>query len=193
MAYPIYYPSTCESEIPSHYCNPCPTPEHGRIRSVAFIAKDFAFTDPSDPNEWTTGITNKDIIVIPQVNGTFDGGSEVEVPGYGDQQTKLTGFNYQLTYNDPDYKHNCDFYNAIKWSRNYKMAYRTETQVHLVDVGVQVIPKNPVTEETTSEVVWNVLVKWSSGETPCPYDAPPAIFDCFAYEGETVEEVTETA
>lgn len=188
MAYPIYYPSGCEQAIPPHYCNPCPVPEHGRIRSIAFIDKGFSFIDPSDPTEWQQGIADKKIIIIPQVNGTYDGGSEVEVAGYGDQQTKLTGYNHQLTYNDPDYKHNCDFYNAIKWTRNYKLAYRTETQVHMVDDIVQVIPKNPVTEETTSEVVWNVLVKWSGEDTPCPYDAPIGIFEnCYAYEGDTPE------
>ena len=87
MAY-TYYPSGCETSIPRHYCNPCETPEHGRVRSVAFIASDFEFTDPSDPTEWQQGIDDEKIIIIAETNGSFDGGSEVETPGYGDQQTK---------------------------------------------------------------------------------------------------------
>ena len=183
MAYPIYYPSGCATAIPNHYCNPCETPEHGRVRSVAYIASDFEFTDPSDPSEWQAGILAKKIILIPEVNGSFDGGSEVETPGYGDQQTKLVGYNFQLTYNDPNYKLNADFYNALKLSRNYRLVYRTETQVHLTQNTVQAIPKNPVAEDLTSEVGWNVLVKWSEGVLPIPYDMPAGIFNCFDYTG----------
>lgn len=183
MAYAVYYPSGCASSVPDHYCNPCETPEHGRVRSVAFIASDFEFTNPSDPNEWEDGIANKKIILIPETNGSFDGGSEVETPGYGDQQTKLVGYNFQLTYNDPNYRLNADFYNAIKLSRSYRLAYRTESLVHLTENTVSVVPKNPVAEDLTSEVVWNVLVKWSEGNLPIPYAVPAGIFICYDYTG----------
>lgn len=183
MAYQVYYPSGCDAEVVNHYCNPCDEIEHGRVRSVAFIKSDFEFTDPTNPTEWTAGIASKDIIIIPEVNGSFDGGSEVEAPGYGDQQTKLVGYNFQLTYNDPNYKNNADFYNALKRSRNYKLAYRTETQTHITDNNVSVIPKNPVAEDLTSEVVWNVIVKWSQGDLPVPYDTPTGIFTCYDYTG----------
>lgn len=183
MAYGIYYPSGCDTAVPDHYCNPCETPEHGRVRSVAFIANDFEFTDPSNPVEWQDGIDDKKIIIIPETNGSFDGGSEVETPGYGDQQTKLVGYNFQLTYNDPNYKLNADFYNAIKNSRGFRLAYRTESLVHLTQNSVSVVPKNPVAEDLTSEVVWNVLVKWSEGDLPIPYNVPAGIFACFDYTG----------
>lgn len=186
MAYAIYYPSGCGTTVPDHYCNPCETPEGGRLRSAAFISSDFEFTDPSNPDEWEAGIAAKKIIIVPEVNGTYDGGSEVETPGYGDQQTRFVGFNHQAVYNDPNYKLNADFYNAIKRSRNYKFAYRTETQVHLTQNTVQVIPKNPVTEDLTSEVVWNVTVKWAEADSPIPYDMPTGIFNCFDYTGAIV-------
>lgn len=186
MAYSVYYPSGCDQEVGEHFCSDCPTPEHGRVRSVAFIKSGFEFIDPTDPTEWTTGIGNKDIIIIPATNGSFDGGSEVEGPGYGDQQSKLVGYNFQLTYNDPDYKTNASFYNAIKNSRNYRLAYRTETQVHITENTVSVIPKNPVAEDLTSEVVWNVLVKWSEGDLPEPFDMPEGVFSCFDYTGDIV-------
>lgn len=183
MPYQVYYPAGCEVDIGDHYCNPCDTAEHGRVRSVAFISQDFTFTDPSDPTEWQTGIAAKQIIVIPEVNGTFDGGAEVEGPGYGDQATKLTGYNFQSVFNDPNYKLNADFYNAIKRSRNYRYAYRTENLIHITENAVSVIPKNPVTDDLTSEVVWNVTVKWSEGDLPVPYDMPGGIFTCFDYTG----------
>lgn len=184
MAYPIYYPQGCVAEVGEHFCSNCPEPEHARVRSVAFIANDFQFTDPSSPAEWNAGILAKKIIIIPEVNGSFDGGSEVEGPGYGDQSSKLTGYNYVLTYNDPTYKQNADFYNAIKNSQNFKFAYRSESLIHMVEVPVSVIPKNPIVEDIAAEVVWNVLVKWSDGDLPIPYDAPAGIFTCFDYTGQ---------
>lgn len=179
----VYYPSGCDDLIPAHICDPCEAIEQGRIRSVAFIKSTVSFTDPSDPAEWEAAFAAGDIILIPNTKGTFDGGAEVEAPGYGDQATRLTGYNFQAQYQDPNYRQNCAFYNALKTSRQYKFAYRTETQIHITDTVVQVIPKNPVQEDPNSEVVWDVLVKWSGKDVPCPYDVPDGIFDaCVALQ-----------
>lgn len=186
MAYAVYYPDVCGQLIPDHYCNECEPREHARIRAAAFVRKDFSFINPSDPDEWEQGIADKKIIIIPKTNGSFDGGSEVEGPGYGDQQTSLNGYNFQAIFNDPNYKLNADFYNAIKNSRNYKFFYKTETQGHLTDVAVQAIPKNPVVEDLTGEVVWNITVKWSDDDLPVPFDAPAGVFECFDYTGAIV-------
>jgi len=182
MPYNVYYPAGCATAVGDHYCNPCDNAEHGRIRSVAYIANDFEFTNPSSPTEWKAGIGQKKIIIIPAVNGSFDGGSEVEGPGYGDQLSKLTGYDFSLTYRDPNYKNNADFYNAIKRSSNYYAAYRTESQIHFTDT-VSAIPKNPVTENLTDEVTWEVVLKWSNEDLPIPYDVPAGIFECFDYNG----------
>ena len=177
----IYYPEGCESAIPDHQCDPCEVPEHGRVRSVAYIKSSFNFIDPEDPTEWSAGIDSRDIIMIPEVLGSFDGGAPVESAGYGDQSTKLTGYNFSLVYKDPNYRDNCDFYNAIKASRNYKVAWRTETQTHISDNTVSVIPKQPVTEDLASDVVWDVEVKFAQGDLACPFDTPAGIFDqCLA-------------
>lgn len=179
----IYYPEGCEAEVPDHICDPCPSPEHGRVRSIAFIKSSFSFTDQSDPTEWVTGINNRDIIVIPEVLGSFDGGAAVEGPGYGDQSTKVTGYNFSLLFKDPNYRENCAFYNGIKNARNYKIAWRTETQTHISDNTVSVIPKQPVTEDLASEVVWDVEVKFAQADLACPFDTPPGIFaQCFLVE-----------
>ena len=179
--YGIYYPTGCDSDIPNHICTNCDDIEHGRIRSIAFISDDWSFNDITNPVEWTNGITQKKIIVIPDVNGTFDGGAEVEADGYGDQQTKLVGYNFTLDFKDPNYKDNGAFYQAIKNSRNYQIAFRTETQIHVSGVTVEIIPKNPVTANTTDEVVWDVTAKWSAGDLPLPFDAPLGTFNCFDY------------
>jgi hypothetical protein len=176
----IYYPTGCDTGIPAHYCNPCDALEHGRVRSVAFISSNFTFTDPSDPTEWQAGIDSGEIRIIPEVLGSFDGVTAVEETGFGDLSTRLTAYDFVLTYKDPNYKDNCAFYNAMKQSRNWRIAFRTENLVHLSDVSAQAIPKNPITEELTSVVSWEVEVKWTQPDIHCPYDVPAGIFDCFA-------------
>lgn len=183
MAYQVYYPSGCNTAVPDHYCSDCPTIESGRVRATAFIKDTFEFTDPTNPNEWIAGIASKDIIIVNRTNGSFDGGSEVEGPGYGDQATELLGFNFVAVYNDPNYTYNADFYNAIKRSGNYRFAYKTETLVHLTTKTVSVIPKNPVADDITSRVQWNVTVKWAEEDLPIPYTAPAGVFVCLDYTG----------
>jgi hypothetical protein len=173
----IYYPEGCDTAQPPYQCDPCDPPEHGRIRSIAYIKKSFNFSDPTDPTEWITGINAGDIIILAEVNGTHDGGAPVEGPGYGDQASKTTGYNFSIVYKDPNYKNNADFYNAIKNSRNYKVAYRTETQTHVSTNTVSIIPKQPVTDDLASEVTWDVEVKYSQGDLAEPFDTPPGIFD----------------
>ncbi len=175
---PIYYPSGCDAAVPDHVCDPCETKEKGRIGTVAFIKKGFVFVDPSSEAAWTAGIVSGDIILIPQVIGSFDGGAEIESAGYGRQSTQLVGYNFSANFKDPNYKSNCEFYNALKNSRSFKFAFVTETQVHLTDVAVSVIPKNPITEDLNSDVVYDVTVKWAYKDLPCPVEAPTNIFDC---------------
>jgi len=183
MAYPVYYPAGCAAEIGDHYCNDCEDFESGRVSLVAFISSDFAFNDPTNRNEWVAGIQAKQIIIIPKTSGAFDGGSEVETPGYGRQATQLTGYNFVLTYNDPNYKFNADFYNAIKRSSNYKLAFGTETLIHLTETTVSIVPKNPVVDDVTSRVVWVVAVKWADDDLPVPYTMPAGLDLCFDYTG----------
>lgn len=176
----IYYPSGCDELVPAHLCDPCEDTEKARVSGVAYIKTSIDFADPSDPTEWQTAINNKDIIIIPQVLGSFDGGAEVEAPGYGRQATKVTGYNFSLNFKDPNYKLNGPFYNAIKNSRQYKIGFVTETQGHLSVNPVSVIPKNPITESLTDDVVWDVTNKWQDSDLVQPFDLPPGIFDeCF--------------
>lgn len=183
MPYAVYYPSGCEADLVDHYCNNCETIEGGRVRGTAFIRNDFAFTDPTNPTEWRNGILAKKIIIIPETNGTFDGGSEVEGAGFGNRISTLLGFNFVSVFNDPNYKLNADFYNLLKRSRNYRYAYLTETQVHITTNTVSVIPKNPVADDLNSGVFWNVTVKWAEEDLPVPHDIPVGIFTCFDYTG----------
>jgi len=180
--YATYNPSGCDTAIPDHLCNPCEAVEGARVRVAGFIKNSKTFVNPSSPTEWQAAIAAKDVIIIPFVNGTFDGGAEVLKDGYGSQSQRLTGYNHTANFKDPNYRQNGVFYNAIKRSTGYKFFYATETQIHITDETVQVIPKNPVTAATTDDVVWDITVKWASQDLPEPHDIPAGIFDsCFDY------------
>lgn len=182
MPYSVTYPDTCTSSIPFHQCNPCELPEQARIRSVAFINKSFINTllaAPSSGAVWQDGIDDSLIIVVPETNGSFDGGSPVEGPGFGSSPTKYMGSEYLVTFRDPNYVDNCDFYTAIQRSNEYHFAYVTETQVHITENTVTILPKAPITDSLTDMVLWEVEVKFQQYATPCPNDKPEGIFTCF--------------
>jgi hypothetical protein len=180
MTYSVYNP--CEDEITDPVCDPClDTIEHGRVRGVAFINKNYYATVKGDPENaavWNAGIANKGIYIIPETQGNFDGGQPVEVPGYGDSETKLIGYKFALGFKDPNYKGNEPFYNSIKGSSNWHIAFRTETQTRISGNPATIIPKSPVADDLNSEVVWDVEVKWSHKDQPTPFDTPADIFKC---------------
>lgn len=178
----ITYPTDCDDADPIHECSDCEDVELGRIRGVAFIKVGYTINTPTAAADWITGIESGDIIIIPMTRGTFDGGAPKEGAGYGDQATKYIGTDYSLTFFDPAYNSNRDFYNTIKRYQNYRLAYKTETIVHITDKSCQVLPKAPVQDDITSEVVWEVLVKWSSQNEPTQYTCPSGVFVCFDVE-----------
>ena len=176
----VYYPSSdCGGSvtIPTYSCNPCPEYEYGRIRSVAFIKNSFSFTDPTSATEWDAGIGSGDIIVVWETQGSYDGGTTSELTGFGDREFTNGGTSHILTYKDPNYAENCDFYNAIRSSSDYQIAFRTSSKIHISGAPVTVTPKNPVQDDLKSNVVWEVVVKWQNPDSPCPYNTPDGIFD----------------
>jgi hypothetical protein len=179
MSYTPYYPTGCSTDVANHICNPCEDREHGRIRSIALIKDTFTFVDPTNPVEWEAGILTKDIRIIAETNGSFDGGSPKEGAGYGNSSSTLLGYDFNLKYKDPNYKDNCAFYNSVKNSRVWKIAYRTENLTHMSTNPAIIIPRNTVADDLTSEVVWDVEVKWSDKDLPCPFATPEGVFTCF--------------
>lgn len=175
----IYYPtSACGGgTIPAYNCNPCPAYEYGRVRSVAYIKNTYAFTDHTSSAEWTTAIAAGNVIVVWKTKGLYDGGATTEQTGFGDSGTINGNTTHTLTYDDPNYAQNCDFYNAIKYSQDYYGAFRTSTQVHFTGAPITITPKNPVADDINSVVTWNVQWKWTNPDSPCPFTTPSGIFD----------------
>jgi hypothetical protein len=171
-----YYPSGCTGgTLPVYSCNPCPTRDFARIRSVALYKG--TFTDPSNPVEWATKIAAGDARVIWQTSGSYDGGTTQELPGYGNNATANGSTTHSATVKDPNYYENCDFYNSLRGQTDWKFAYLTKNYLHLSDATATYTPKNPVAEDINATVEWQMGVKWSNDNNPCPVLIPAGIFD----------------
>lgn len=184
LAYSLY---DCEGAVTGPECDVClDVIEHGRVRGVAVIAKDYYATlaaDPEDLTKWTDGIADGKIFIIPLTQGNFDGGSPVEEPGYGDADTRVTGFKFTLNFKDPTLKANTAFYNTIKNSSNYHVAFRTETLTRISTNPATFKPKAPVDDDINSAVVWNVEVTFSQPDHSVPFDTPADLFTCATASG----------
>lgn len=201
---PILINNPCSGEIIDPKCDPClGKVEHGRIRGAAYVHKSYLPTlqtaidglqtalnaTPQVPNTitsaksalqtaWEDGISNKVIYVIPETTGTFDGGSPIEGPGYGDRESRFIGFKFGLAYKDPSFQPNTGFYNTISKSTGWHFIWRTETLTRISNNPVTIVPKSPVQEDTNTEVVWDVEIKWNGADQPIPYEEMIGFFVC---------------
>lgn len=184
MAYEVTYPGTnCDNEVPQHVCDPCADIEKGRVRSIGYVNKSIVETikaNPSDTSVWTDGIQDGTIRIIPEVTGNFNGGQPVTGAGYGNSKEKNNGRSCELNFMDPNYDGNCSFYTELEKSRNWHLAWKTETMIHISDNPVTVFVANPLTDNLEEDVVWNVKNTWSQKAPVCPATAPDGVFDCFS-------------
>lgn len=166
----MYYPK-CAEDVTAlvHTCDPCNSVERGRVRSLALVdpAGETTMEDllKVDLSGWTDAIDKGDLILLPRVIGSFDGGTAVEGDGYGDETSRLIGYNYALDAKDPSYAGNIDFWQAAE-HKTWKLIYRTETLIHFVDAAVKVQATAPVEEGIDTDVVWNLHLTWASDVKP---------------------------
>jgi hypothetical protein len=176
----FYYPSgDCGgvSVVPAHTGTSCPDKEKGKIRHAFIYKSTFSFVSPENQNEWTNGLNAGDIQILWGVNGSYDGGTVTEDVGFGDQEFTNGGRTHIVNIKDPNYYDNCDFYNALSQTQEFKFGYVTENYTHFTDVVCKFLAKNPVQEDIKSIVLWELEVKWSGDNSPCPYNKPANVFD----------------
>lgn len=179
---PVYYPGCETDELPDYQCDPCDDYEKGRVRSVAFVTPAYYSTliaNPTTKSLWQAGILSGDIIIISKVIGTFEPSDPITGPGYGDDVETILGTDYVLNWRDPSYKRNCNFYNTLK-KKKFHVIYRTGSQTHIGEIPATISTKAPVTDSIDDNVEWNGSAKWRSQDSPCPFDTPADIFECFA-------------
>lgn len=177
----ITYPTDCDDADPVHSCSDCEDVELGRVRGIALIKVGYTIANPLLAADWITGINSGDIIIIPMTRGTFTPTPKTG-PGYGDQATKYIGTDYEVKFVDPSYNSNRNFYNTIKRYQNYRLAYKTETLVHIADKACQLLPGAPVQDDINSEIAWEVTANWTSQNEPTAYLCPSGVFVCFDVE-----------
>lgn len=176
----VYYPSC--PDIPEYLCSDCPPKELGGVRSVFLVKVGFAFKDITNPQEWDDAICNGNVKVFPKTNGTVEQ-SEILSQGFGDTAEEVDAYTITVNFKEANFNSsNCDFWNKLKRSSQYKIGWRTETKIYMSNVSAMVVPKAPVAEALTSKVIWQVMAKFIQEDLPCPIaDLPVGIFDqCIA-------------
>jgi len=166
----------CDS-IPSYVYDACAT-EKGRITGVAFIRCDFDFTDPTDANEWQTGIDAGQIHVIKSVRGAKPKATQTTIDGFGLQRTKTVGYERTATYQHTGVEGNEDFYDALNFDGSHRFAYVTaDNKVWIGDSAVANVDADHVVEEGLDTIIyWDVAVDWSANTVHVAYDIPTGIF-----------------
>ena len=182
MSYAIYYPAGECDNLPDHIPEVCAgeDTEQARVSSVALIHKSVIAsikTDPSVAAAWLAAIQLKKVYIIPETQGSYDGGTPVKGTGYGRLKEKIISFDGVVTYKDPAYKANGPFYNALAKSNSWHIAFCTETQIHVSDTPATFAPKNEVVDDVTGEVVWTIEASFNQPGVLAPFDIPAGIFE----------------
>lgn len=170
----IYYP-TCVNVTPP-VCSDCPEKELAGVRSLFFKKKSYSFVDMTDPDEWQTAICSEDVFVFPYTRGTLEIAEQLSA-GFGDTLQDLDAYEFTLNVFEPNYLDNCNFWNTIKKSKDYQVGYRTETKIYMSDNNALIVPKAPIVEDLKAKVVWNVIIKFTQENIPCPLTMPVGTFD----------------
>lgn len=171
----VYYPG-CGTSIPNPECSDCPDKELGGIRGFALVSETFTFVDIGDVDEWWAGIASGDIYLYPKSRGSLEQ-TPTESQGYGDQSMVVDGNDFVISAFEPNFKANVDHWNAMKKANNYKLAWRTESQIWMSDEAVGIIPTAPVQEDIKTVVNWNISFKFSQEDYPTPTDIPSGLFE----------------
>lgn len=181
-----FYPSNCNI-IESHFAcgasgsGACASIELARVRSVALIHKTFyqqLMTDPESSLIWQTGITAGMIIVLPQTHGEYNGGSPIVGRGFGWSDETLIAYNFEVNYKDPDYVSNLPHYNSITGSRNFYLAFCSETLMRISQRPGTLIATNPIANSLKDEVNFVLNYKWVHDKMPLEYEIPDGVFVC---------------
>lgn len=161
-------------ELLTHVCDPC-NRELGRVRGVILFDGSYDIptlieklkTAPEEAEQlFETAVESGAAHLISETTGTYDGGSPQTGDGYGDEETRLLGYLYTLGFKDPSYnEENKQFWEKAEKSHWY-VAWRTETLLRFADkpAGIQAI--DPVEQDLTSAVAWNVTATWKSKNKP---------------------------
>ena len=171
-----YTPTGCDA-LPAYVPNNCDDVEMGRIRGVAYVPIHYVFTDPTNAAEWQTLIANGTVVVVPDTNGSYDGGKVKEGPGFGGNINTFLGFDHSAKFKDPNLSSgNIAFYDKLCTTRGYKLYFATEKSGWFADQPCAFMPSVPVQDAIDSQITFEIEAKWVSRNLPNMYTLPAGIF-----------------
>ena len=173
-----YYPSNC-NPIPTHQSCTCDT-EMARVRGVALIHKSFynqVAIDPENPIVWQAGVNLGMIVLLPETNGEYLQ-EIINGRGFGYSEETFVSYTHTVNYTDPDFYGNVDHYNAVNGSRNYFIAFVTETMLYLSQRPCNLAVTMPIKNTIKDEVLYLISAKWSHDLLPLQYVKPDGVFVC---------------
>lgn len=168
---------------PTYGCDPCGDGEKGRVSGVALfskaIADDLTAANLVLMSWWETQIGAGTVRIIPSVRGTYDGGTNKTVTGFGRLAEKITGKEHVLVWNDKNHTANHAFYSYLEENlKNFIPAWVTETELRVANAPLTKFEaKDAVDEDVESIVVWQATATWVQSNPNIP-----AIVDLKAHD-----------
>lgn len=174
--------SNCRPNIPDYNEPECDF-ESGRVVALAFIHKDIhaaIYADPSNELLWVDGAYAADLHVFQNVRGTYDGGSPIDVPGVGNQDTRVINADRTMAVAIQGVKSNEAFFNEIVKSPNYRVAFVVGGDYQTLfmnNVNTSIFAGAPVEEGLDSAINWATQIKWKDINNPQSSNVPVGIFN----------------
>jgi hypothetical protein len=115
-----------------------------------------------------------------EVRGTYDGGSPIDVPGVGNQDTRVINADRTMTITVPGVKGNEGFWDEFSKSNDYRVAIVVGGDYNLLlinNVDTSIFASPTVEEGLDTEVNWNVAIKWKDRNNMKSSDVPTGIFN----------------
>jgi hypothetical protein len=152
------------------------------VVALAFIHKDiFApiYADPTNASLWVDGDYSADLFIFKEVRMTYDGGSPIDVPGIGNQDTRVINADRSLTGAIQGVKGNESFWNEIVKSHEYRVGFVTGNYqtLFLNNVDTSIFAGAPVEEGLDTALNWMSTIKWKDINNPQSSDLPVGIFN----------------
>ncbi len=171
----------CRPSIPD-FIEPECSFESGRVVALAFIHKDIhasIYNDPTNPAVWEDGSYSADLFVFQNVRGTYDGGAPIDVPGVGDEDSRVINKDHTMSVRIQGVKGNEDFFNQIVKSRKYRVAFVSSNYniLFINNVNTSIVGGAPIEEGLDTAIEWQVDIKWKDVNQPQSSDVPTGIFN----------------
>jgi len=173
--------ANCRPNIPDFTFPECDF-ESGRVVAVGFIHDSIhaaILAAPTTAGNWTDGSYTADLHVFDEVRGSL-AASPTDVPGLGNQDTRVISQEWTLTFMVEGVRNNHTFWNELVKSHQYKISFVVGQNYDLLFINNTDISTTafPVIEEgLDSQVLWSVTVKWRDINIPQTSGVPAGVFN----------------